>query len=169
MCKEYRIYLVENGQLDDFARGMVGRCQCWGVFEDIGDAARRVRELAEEETLKEFSSAASPSVVMADIERAISCECDGMAGCQSRLIRAIRSAVGPDFADAAEKVALDIGTPESDEEREALADAIYDACSEVSRAKFVSQAVDSMGFEWDGDLKWVRVAKFVDGEFVEVV
>lgn len=166
---EYRVYLVDNGQLDDFARGMVGRCQCWGVFEDIGAAARRVKELAEEDSLKEFCSAATPNVVMADIERAISTSCDGMGGCQSRLVRAMRSAVGVEFADAAEKVILDVGTPDSDEEREALADAVYEACAEECRRKFVAQAVDSMGFEWDGDLRWVRVAKFVSGEFVEVV
>lgn len=166
---EYRVYLVDNGQLDDFARGMVGRCQCWGVYGDIGEAAQRVKELAEEESMKEFCSAATPDVVMADIESAIAKECDGMGGCQSRLILAMRSAVGSEFAGAAEKVVMDMGTPGSDDEREALADAVYDACAEVCRDRFVAEAVDGMGFEWDGDLKWVKVAKFSDGEFVEVV
>lgn len=167
--KEFRVYMVENGQLDDFARGMVSRCQCWGIYDDIGGAARRVKELAEEESLKEFCSAATPDVDMSEIKRAISTSCDGMGGCQSRLIRAMRSAVGSEFADAAEKVVLAVGTPDSDDGREALADDVYAACEEVCRDRFVADAVDSMGFEWDGDLKWVRVAKFVDGEFVEVV
>lgn len=64
-----------------------------------------------------------------------------------------------DFADGL--------TAPSDDDGSAMA--AFDAEIERRRQAFVADCVASMGFEWQQDLKWVRVAKFAGGEFVEVL
>lgn len=163
----YCIYLVPNGAMDDFRRGITSDCRLWGAYHDVQGAADRVRELAEEESLKETCcGSVDVGFVLADVKAAVS-KCVGTD--QSRTEKILCDLVGREYEHDARRVVLDIGTPDSDEDEENLAYAVWDACWDRARRNFVAQAEHDMGFEWDGDLKWVRVAKFCGDEMVEVL
>lgn len=168
----YRVFCVNNGQMADFNRGITSRCSCWGIYDTIEEAANRVRELAEEEVLKEGFIARIDigDAKTIDVFNAISKASAMGGGAENAIVReVIKAGINPKFENEIKRVVLKSGTPDTEDDMGELSYAIVDACFDVERGEFVEQAVESMGFEWDGDLKWIRVAKFSDQDFVEVV
>jgi hypothetical protein len=127
--ESYEIWLVPNGRMGDFRRGMTGRgypdaCQYWGTFDSVDEVKSRLRELADENFRRSGG----------EYDR-----------------------IWDECADA---------RPEEAEQGFSE--------PEIACEKYCQECADALGFEWNDDLKYVRVRKvrnLRDGDtaFVEVV
>ena len=127
--ESYEIWLVPNGRMSDFMRGITGRgypdaCKYWGSYDSIDEVKSRLRELADENFRR-----------------------DG--GEYNR--------IWDECADARPEEA-DQGFSEP----------------EIACDKYCQECADAFGFEWNDDLKYVRVRKVRnlrngDVDFVEVI
>lgn len=127
--ESYEIWLVPNGRMSDFMRGMTGSgypdaCKYWGTFDSIDEVKARIYELADENFRRSGG----------EYDR-----------------------IWDECADTKPEEA-DQGFSEP----------------EIACDKYCQECADAFGFEWNDDLKYVRVRKVRnlrngEADFVEVI